>query len=103
MFRFVIRRNYVDMLIGLDNKEEPQTLEQLTKESKVNYFHLTTVIRQFTTEGIVNRDQEKNVIKISLTDKGKKIASCLRELMKAIEEEPEEKESEDDDELEEED
>ena len=52
MFRFVIRKNYLNMFINLANKKEPQTMEQLSKEADVNYFHLTTVIKQFQQEVI---------------------------------------------------
>ncbi len=88
MYRFVIRKNYLEMLIGLDNKKEKQTMDQLSKEGGVNYFHLTTVMRQFQQEGIINREQDKNVIKISLTEKGKKIVKCLREIKEILEVKP---------------
>lgn len=73
------------MIVGLNNKKEPQTMKQLSKDVGIVYAHLTTVLRQFQKEGIIQRHQGKNIINISLTKKGEKIAFHLRELEKVIE------------------
>ena len=88
MYRYVLKKNYVELLLNLEEGETK--LKALSKRIGIQYSHLVNVIDQFVKEGIVFKDKKnERVLDLVLTDKGNRIVKALIELKKAIEEEPE--------------
>ena len=92
MYRFVIKKTYIDLLLSLQFGEKK--IKECSDKIGMNYAHLTTVFNEFSKEGIINKDRKDNSFDVSLTEKGKNICKCLLALKKAIEETKEEKEVE---------
>lgn len=90
MYRFVINKKYVNLLIAMLDGEKK--IRQMCKKVDISYFHLTNVLQQWQEEGVVNRTRDQNSLDITLTEKGKRIVNALLQLKTAIEEEPEKEE-----------
>ena len=87
LYRFVIKKNYVNLLINLSYGEH--TMMECSKFTGMNYAHLTIVLNEFVKEKIMQKIRKNNSFCIELTNKGRKIVSCLQELKKIIEKESE--------------
>ena len=83
MYRFVITRTYVDFLISLEQGEK--SVEECSKKIGITYNHLSNVVNQLKTEGVI--DKEKSVLpyRLYLTKKGSEIVEHLKELKRIIE------------------
>lgn len=84
MYRFVVKRTHMDLLIGLS--EGPEKLRETSKRIDMAYAHLNTVMQQFEKEKIVRKEkQPHSAYDVVLTEKGEAIVNALIELKKSIE------------------
>jgi len=95
IYRFVIKKTYLKLLLNLQFGE--QKIKECSNKMGMNYAHLTTVFRELSKEGVINKVRRENAFDVSLTKKGKKICECLAALKKAIEETPKEDKEETED------
>lgn len=86
MYRFVVKRTYIDLLSSLENGETG--LRECSKKIGMNYYHLSQVIEQLHKEKVVKKERQDVAYAVSLTEKGKKIVRCLRVLKSLIEDHP---------------
>lgn len=78
MFRFIINRKYIDLLVSMMMTD--RTIKEISKRIGMSYFHLTEVLNQFYKEGLLKKNVDKNTYRFSLTEKGKKIVELLLEI-----------------------
>lgn len=86
MYRFVVKKNYIELLASLEKGEAG--IKECSKRIGMNYYHLYNVIEQFHKEGIVKKEKDNNAYAVSLTDHGKKIVRCLIVLRALIDKNP---------------
>ena len=86
IYRFVIKQNYVDLLMSMEF--ETKKIKELAKTSGMDYCNLTRVMQEFRLEGIIKMVPENNPMNeayiLSLTEKGKKVLSLLNEIKKIV-------------------
>lgn len=89
MYRFLVKKNYLELLIGLKFKQS--NIKECSVISNMNEGHLRIVFDQWSKEKIISRNQVKTSSfsrpgdVIALTKKGEEIVDCLFELKKVIE------------------
>jgi predicted transcriptional regulator len=84
IYRFVINKTYLNLLLNLEYGSSK--INEMAKTSNISYFHLTNVLVELQKEGIITRTMNLNSYDVFLTPKGTKLVKKLSELKCIIEE-----------------
>ncbi len=90
MYRFIINKQYVELLRKLARSGKHDVLS-ISRETKMAYGHMSTVISQFAKEGIVVKERTNEgpgmKVNISITEKGKIVINAFNKIEEAMENE----------------
>ena len=85
MYRFIIKKPYLDLLLSIEYGNGK--IKELRKKIGMSREHLINVFNQLIKENILSKEKTNergNPDKYILTESGKKVVDCLKELVKAI-------------------
>lgn len=77
-----VREKPVRLLIEVNNPRTKNYASELSKSVDCTYSHAVRVIQRFEENGLVKTEQSGRRKNIFLTDKGRKVAKKLSELLK---------------------
>ncbi len=80
----LLNKKQVSVLITLTDQGKEWYLSNLSDISKVTYVHTTRIIKEFERQGIVSIERHGKIKRILLTDKGRRIAERIYEVMNEL-------------------
>jgi len=93
MYRFLTSRRYVNLMFAIDSVKR-KNISQLSKESGFHGGHLTTVMRQWEKEGVIQKVKSGREFDIEFTSKGKEFLELMKKFDKLCKEITKSKEEE---------
>lgn len=88
VYRYIINKRNYEILSMMD-KLRPHSVTTLRIEANITHAHLTNLLNQFSSEGIIIKEptERLNTLSIKLTPKGKDILSHLISIEKIMQKE----------------
>jgi len=90
MYRFIVSKKYVELLRKIAGSGKHDVLS-ISRETKMAYGHMSTVLTQFAKEGIVLKERTNTgpgmKIDVSITSKGKTLIEFFNSIEETMEDE----------------
>ena len=90
MYRFIVSKKYVELLRKIASSGKHDVLS-ISRETKMAYGHMSTVLSQFSKEGIVLKERTNEgpgmKIDVSITAKGKALIEFFDLIEETMEDE----------------